>query len=380
MKILIINEGFLPGNKYGGPPVSIKNFCTLLKENQCYIITKNHDLGEKTIYKGLKTGWNLIGNCKVKYLSDKKYNYHKFENVIDEIKPDLIYLNGLFQSAIIPSLYLSKKHKIPVLLAPRGELCDGAFKKKYKKIPYIVLLRFFGLLNNVFFQSTSPDETIAIRKRLAINENNIFELENIPSIFNITKVNLEKKKQEVKLIFLSRIVPKKNLLFALNLLTEIDGYVMLDIYGPIEDESYWNKCLKKIENLPENINVNYCGIVAHNNISDVFLQYHALLLPTLSENYGHVIIESMLSNCPVIISDQTPWTDINEYKAGWAIGLDNTKGFVKAIESIINMDNTEHEKLITNLNNYKKQKLNVDLLKTKYQEVLVRILDTYSLK
>ena len=85
MKILIINEGFFPGNKYGGPPVSINNFCTLLNDNEYYIITKNHDLGEKSIYEGLNIGWNKFGDCNVKYFSDKNYNYCNFEYVINEI-------------------------------------------------------------------------------------------------------------------------------------------------------------------------------------------------------------------------------------------------------------------------------------------------------
>lgn len=32
MKVLIITEGYFPGNNYGGPPVSINNLCRLLKD------------------------------------------------------------------------------------------------------------------------------------------------------------------------------------------------------------------------------------------------------------------------------------------------------------------------------------------------------------
>ena len=43
MRILIIMGGFFPGKKYGGPPVSVDNFCTLMNE-ECFIVTTNHDL------------------------------------------------------------------------------------------------------------------------------------------------------------------------------------------------------------------------------------------------------------------------------------------------------------------------------------------------
>lgn len=32
MKILIVMGGFFPGQKYGGPPVSVDIFCSLLKD------------------------------------------------------------------------------------------------------------------------------------------------------------------------------------------------------------------------------------------------------------------------------------------------------------------------------------------------------------
>ena len=48
MKVLIITEGYFPGNNYGGPPVSINNLCRLLKDKaDFYIITKDHDFKDK---------------------------------------------------------------------------------------------------------------------------------------------------------------------------------------------------------------------------------------------------------------------------------------------------------------------------------------------
>ena len=88
MKFLMIMEGFFPGKKYGGPPVSVDNFCTLMKEHECYIVCKNHDMGDSQIYKEIHPGWNKRDNSKIKYFSDDKYNMVEFERTIVEIKPD----------------------------------------------------------------------------------------------------------------------------------------------------------------------------------------------------------------------------------------------------------------------------------------------------
>lgn len=368
MKILIILTGFLPGKKFGGPPISVDNFCSLMKEDECFIVTRNHDMGETETYKDIKSGWNDRENCKVLYLSDKEYGYRKYEEVIKEINPDVIYLQGLFQNCIIPCLFLAKKHNIPVLLAPRGELCAGAFKKKYKKVPYIIFLKIFGLLNKVHFQSTSEEETEAIMQHLGITEDRIHFLTNVPSIPKKEYPVPEKQPGVAKFVFISRIVRKKNLKAAISYFKNIDGDVTFDIYGPIEDKDYWKECQDEIKLLPSNIKVNYCGLVSHDQIHETFSRYHAFLFPTLSENFGHVIAEALSVGCPVIISDQTPWNDVQYIDGGWSIPLDKIENFTSAIKDILYIDFKTETKYKKNMIEYVVSKTDLKKIKSLYVE------------
>lgn len=368
MKILIILTGFLPGKKFGGPPISVDNFCSLMKEDECFIVTRNHDMGETETYKNIKSGWNDRGNCKVLYLSDKEYGYRKYEEVIKEINPDVIYLQGLFQNCIIPCLFLAKKHNIPVLLAPRGELCAGAFKKKYKKVPYIIFLKMFGLLNKVHFQSTSEEETEAIMKHLGITEDRIHFLTNVPSIPKKEYPVPEKQPGVAKFVFISRIVRKKNLKAAISYFKNIDGDVTFDIYGPIEDKDYWQECQDEIKLLPSNIKVNYCGLVSHDQIHETFARYHAFLFPTLSENFGHVIAEALSVGCPVIISNQTPWNDVQYIDGGWSIPLDKIENFTSAIKDVLYIDFKTETKYKKNMIEYVVSKTDLKKIKSLYVE------------
>lgn len=373
MKILIILTGFLPGKKFGGPPISVDNFCSLMKEDECFIVTRNHDMGETETYKDIKSGWNDRGNCKVLYLSDKEYGYRKYEEVIKEINPDVIYLQGLFQNCIIPCLFLAKKHNIPVLLAPRGELCAGAFKKKYKKVPYIIFLKIFGLLNKVHFQSTSEEETEAIMQHLGITEDRIHFLTNVPSIPKKEYPVPEKQPGVAKFVFISRIVRKKNLKAAISYFKNIDGDVTFDIYGPIEDKDYWRECQDEIKLLPSNIKVNYCGLVSHDQIHETFSRYHAFLFPTFSENFGHVIAEALSVGCPVIISDQTPWNDVEKYNAGWALAIDKEQLFVNAIRALMGYKNNDEGKIRVNSKKYFALKNNLEVIKKRYRTSFFKV-------
>lgn len=370
MKILIIMSGFFPGRKYGGPPVSTDNFCSLMKGMaECFIVTHDHDMGEQTQYQGIHTGWNDRVNAKVKYVSDADYNSHTFEAAIEEITPDYIYLQGLFQGCVVPCLRLARKYQIKVVLAPRGELCSGAFHKKYKKLPYIAFLRIAGLLNGVMFQSTSHEETEAIGKYLGASKERIRLLTNIPSIPQNLPVRDMKKKGVGRFVFISRILWKKNLLKAINFLKGVHGEAVLDIYGPKEEENYWVECEKAISELPENVKVNYCGVLGHDEIHTTFCQYDAFLFPTLSENYGHVIAEALVSGCIPIISDQTPWTDMNEASAGWAIPLADVTAFKEAIQDVVDMDETAIVAKRNAIKKYLQEKLKYEQLRKDYMEV-----------
>lgn len=375
MKIMVVMEGFFPGKKYGGPPVSIDNFCSLMENYTCYIVTKDHDLFESERFSNIQEGWNDRENCKVLYLSDSEYKKITFEKVISEVNPDILYLQGMFQSCVFPCLQLARKHYIKVLLAPRGELCAGALNiKKYKKFPYIIMLRIIGLVKNIHWQSTSNEETVAIKKWMKVNEAYIHNLDNIPSILRMKYPRREKVAGKGRFVFLSRIHPKKNLLSAIRYFQGLMGKAEFDIYGSIEDEAYWEKCQNEIKKLPKNVQVKYKGLVEHDQVHKVFSQYDAFLFPTLSENYGHVIAESLIAGTPVIISDQTPWRGLESIGAGWDIKLSNEEKFKEVIEKIIVLDKPEYEYIHQQAIAYIEEKLNIQDLKKKYSSVFNELL------
>ncbi len=43
------------------------------------------------------------------------------------------------------------------------------------------------------------------------------------------------------------------------------------------------------------------------HVLETLSAYDLFVLPSLGENYGHVVFESLSSGTPVLISDKTPW-------------------------------------------------------------------------
>ena len=100
-------------------------------------------------------------------------------------------------------------------------------------------------------------------------------------------------------------------------------------------------CQAKMRALPENVKATYHGRVAHDEVLDVLRRYHVYLLPTRGENFGHSIVEAMQAGCIPVISDQTPWQDLEQERVGWAISLNDTQRFRDALRTVMDMDDEE---------------------------------------
>ena len=150
--------------------------------------------------------------------------------------------------------------------------------------------------------------------------------------------------------------------------------IVFDIYGPKEDLIYWKKCEEKIKTLSSNVSVNYCGLLNHEEVCDAFSNYDAFLFPTLSENFGHVIAESLSVGTPVIISNQTPWKNLFKYNAGWEIDLKDANKFSKCVQCIVDMDNNEYIKFQQGAKNKFKEFIKLNELKTDYFNCFEKIM------
>jgi len=367
-KVLIMAGYYLPSVKGGGPIQSIKNIVDNLSDRfDFYIVAADRDLGDIEPFRNIVVDtWVRVGKAKVYYTDISTLNWEITKKIIDDSHCKIMYLNSFFdyKFTIVP-LILNKSKKIDVnkiIVAPRGQFSPGALglKSKKKKL-FISVSKIFGLYKNLLWHATADSEKEHIHKIFG-DEANIIVANNLTANYsNLTyDKDLEKSKGELRIVFVSRIHPKKNLKLAIQLLSKINGTVIFNIYGPIEDVQYWEECKREIAKLPINITVNYQGIVNHEDIMSVFNKHHVFLFPTLGENFGHVISEALIGGCPVIISDQTPWRDLNQLQVGWDINLKDENKFIEAIQTCVDFKEDEYREMSINAFNYGKQSSNSD--------------------
>ncbi len=353
--ILIFSDWYLPGYKAGGPIQSCANLVDRLKTVYNFsIVCKDTDFGETQSYIGITSNeWTQVEEgIRIFYISVDKLNASTIKKLLQG-NYDALYLNSLFSVyfTLLP-LWYSKTIK-KIVLAPRGMFGAGALGvKPLKKKLFLSLSKPLGLYSNVSWQASSVLESNDI-KAVFGDKASITIAPNLSPLRTLLYVKREKKVNEIKLFFLSRILPIKNLLAVFDYLEKVDPIygITFEIIGPIEDRAYWGACLKKIEILKDSrpaIKINYIGSLKNKDLSAKLAEYHCMILPTFNENFGHVILDSLAAGCPVILSDQTPWKNLSERKIGWDIRLAMGEKFVQAIETISAMDETKFNELSLN--------------------------------
>ena len=342
--LLIFIDWYKPGFKAGGPIRSISNLVSYLSETtHVYIITRNTDYLESIPYPNVNSNsWNQLDNSSVFYISADNLNYTTIKKLINDTNPDIVYCNSLYSPyfTLIP-LFIAKKLNIKSVLSVRGMLSKGSLsvKSKKKKV-FLSIIKMLNLFKNCTFQATSLEEKKDIEQHFG-TKRKIVIANNLPEK-NLT-LYTEKAKQEnhLKLVSIARIAPEKNTLFALSVLKDCKKNIQFDIYGPIYNEEYWKQCQTLINQLPQNIVVNYEGILNHNVVNETLQQYHAFFLPSTGENFGHSIIEAMKNSCVVILSDKTPWRDLEKLGVGFDIALDKQKVFSEKIDYLATLSATD---------------------------------------
>ncbi len=346
-RVLIFCDYFIPGFKGGGPVTTLRNMLTRLGDRiDFHVVTRDRDLGDGQPYADIKTNtWVPVSGGETLYLEESSATIGTFMGLITKIAPHTVYLNSTLSRrfSLFPLLAARAVRPRPhLLIAPRGEFSAGALAlKPLQKKVYLTALRTVGLWNDVEWQASSVFEATDIRAVAGAGAR-VTIAPDLPGALPTLPLRSTKLRGRAEIVFLGRISPMKNLDGAIGMLQGVSGEIDFRIYGPIEDKTYWQRCLKLAEGLPPSVRFHYEGQVPPEAVHAVLAAADVLLMPSRGENFGHVVAEALGAGCPVILSDRTPWRTLQDLGVGWDLPLDQISGFTAAIQQIVDMGDNEH--------------------------------------
>jgi glycosyltransferase involved in cell wall biosynthesis len=344
--ILALNNCYLPGYKGGGPVRSLSGLAERIGDDFDFaLVTLDRDKDDDRPYPGVRPGaWTEVGKARVLYVPASAA---AVTAALRRTPHDVLYVNSLLSPlfGILPVALrrLGVIPRRPLIVAIRGQLFAGALGlKPGKKRLFLALARATRAYGDAIFQATTEEEVGAIRRAFGEGAE-VVVAANLPwSQADARPRASSKVPGALRLVFLSRLSAMKNLTFAVRCLAGLRGRVELEVWGPAEDATQVRAAQELAASLPPGISVRFMGPAAADRVPAILAGYDALLFPTLGENYGHVIVESLLAGCPAVLSDRTPWRDLEQRGSGWALPLEEVTRFEMVLQRLVDMETAEH--------------------------------------
>jgi len=342
-EVLAFIDWYKPYFKAGGPVRSMVNLVDHLGGRvEFNIVTGDRDYVAQSNQAGVRTDqWTTASSGEqVWYASPGGRSISVWRSLLDEQVWDVVYINGLYSrwSTIVP-LWLLRGTVQRRIVAVRGMLAAGPMQQSaFKKRMFLAAMKALGCFKGVEFQATNPEEVDDIKRWIG-RDVKVHLVQNLArKVTSVAPPAIVKIPGMLKLVSLGRIAEEKNTLFAIERLAQVGGKVHFDLYGTVYDEAFFARCKIAIARLPDGIEVVWHGQLPNEESVRVLTDSHALFMPSVGENFGHTMLEALSVGRPLVISDRTPWKQLEAAYAGWDIPLDVPDRFTEVLQRLVDMD------------------------------------------
>ena len=314
LHLLHVVPTYLPAYRYGGPIASVHGLCKALvhQGEEVTVYTTNVDgerdsqvpINQVTILDRVKVGYFQCPFFRRLYWAPGL----KRTLELSIASFDLLHLHSVFVWPTSMAAHIARRHKIPYVLSPRGMLVKALIRKKN----FLIKSAWMTLIERRTVEGASA---IHVTSELEAEELKKFGYK-LPPVYCIPngiddggeRINEPESSSnkifpdmaEPYLLFLGRVSWKKGIDLLIRAMVFIP-HINLVIAG-YEEENYQHKLLRIISELKLSQRIRFAGPVYGNQKSALLKNAQALVLPSLQENFGNVVLEAMQAGCPVVVS------------------------------------------------------------------------------
>lgn len=341
-EVVLIFFAYFPSEYSVGPAISVRRLAKHLSRYvNVRIVTLNYDL---TTRRPLFPEPHRVlqeGDYLVEYIP---YDFQRYRYLLRHLRnPETVVgVNCGFDYRIaIPTLMMDRLLGSPkrIVHFPHGIFLPVLMgQKQFKKILFCRAFDLIGLGRNMLHVASSEDEARDVQELFRTTQD-IVVLPHFGEepVDDGVDAPAPKRPGELRLCFAGRVAAQKNLLGAFDILGRLNVPCEFDIIGPVGDEAYYRACQDKMRALPGNVTVRFLGAIPHDELKTRLSAYHVFFSPTFGENFGQAILEGLACGVPALISERTPWNDLEAHGAGWAVPLAAPDRFVEILQHVYHM-------------------------------------------
>jgi glycosyltransferase involved in cell wall biosynthesis len=296
VRLLHVVPTYLPATRYGGPIFAVHGLCRALarRGHEVHVFTTNVD-GPGTSDVPLDCPVEMDG-VRVHYFASqfrRLYYSSTMRNALRTFVPlcGAVHVHSVFLWPTSAAARIAARAGVPYVVSPRGMLVEELIRRKSRIAKSLWLraveretLRDAALIH--FTSQRELDDARALWLPLPAQA-------VVPNGIELPPPNHAPHGSE--LLFLGRLNWKKGLdrlIEAMKLLPE----ARLAIAGN-DEESY-------TATLPRAANVRFIGAVSGAEKDALLRNAAALVLPSISENFGNVVLEAMAVQTPVVVTPE----------------------------------------------------------------------------
>lgn len=326
-------------NESAGPSHSVPGLCEALQRNGCDVTL--YTLGEIP---------NKKYNFKIKSYPTESFpakalgrSPKMFKALMEEASSfDLIHSHMLWMSPNYYAGFVALKYNLPLIIAPRGTLSKWAVSQSRLKKALVLAIGQKKALNAVdCFHATAESECNDIAEYGYSKVKCIVS----PNGLQLPKFVGERKGIKKRVVFMSRLHPKKGLDMLINGWSKLEQKFQdweLSIIGPLD--STYAVDMQKLSDALGCKKVHFLGELKGSDKFNYLRDSSLFILPTHSENFGMVVAEALASEIPVICTKGAPWKKLEDFNAGWWIDI-NEEAIVQGLTKAMLLDENTLKKM-----------------------------------
>lgn len=313
--------------------VRVVNLSEFRKQNKTKLVNKI--IGKINDYT------RIIDKMKLYKFEEKilmgNYCVRLLEKFIFEEKFDILIGAGPIFSMMLSALNINNVKKVAWM--------HSTFDAYFKSIGN----RVYGMKNFIKYTFFKFDGVWVLTNE----DKQKFDLEfnlNCKVMYNPIEINNQiyvECKERKNLLFVGRLNNKdKGIFFLPKILKKLESDfpdIVIDIVGEGKDEKKLKKIVKKYK-----LENKFCFHGRIKNVNEYYLKSKILLVPSIIEGFGIVVIESMYNGCPVVSFDnEGPREIISHLKNGVIIEKYNIDEFSRHIKQLL-LDNRFYNSISMN--------------------------------
>lgn len=337
---LFIIVGSVSGSK-GGVSAYLSEFIPSLAAHDSIKLS----IIRKTLSGVENIKFNNVRDFSTRYDGLPSYIVHiwKILNIVLKNRDGLFYVHGVWNIECIFTLFFCILTKRRLLLSPHGMLMSYPLGiKSARKMFFIRLLKFFDLRSIELIVNSAIELKQTDLLKLKFRKKHIvphfIDLNVVRDNLGVRKI--DSNKECIRFISISRVDNIKGFdvtLIALSKLNPAYDFIY-DIYGPV-DPGYKSYLISLIAGLGLESKVNLYPPVWGVSKLHKFRDAHYSIAYSYTENFGMSVLESLSVGTPVVVSENSPWSDLCDRSAGFVVSDVNEYFAVleKACESALSI-------------------------------------------